>query len=81
MWKMPKYGLSLICIFQFTDTIVSVFSRIWIDSLILSKYKKRRYDSVHIWQKMDQRKPVFWRNLCTVFLGLFFYYFCVGRKT
>ena len=40
--KMPKYGLSMIRIFPYMEGIVSVYSRIWTDSLILSKYGKIR---------------------------------------
>ena len=45
MWKMPKHGLSLIRFFPYMDKILSVFSRIWTDSLILlilPKYGKIR---------------------------------------
>ena len=69
MRKMPKYRLSLICIFQDMDTIVSVFSCIWIDSLILSKYKKTQIWFGPYTGKADQRKPVFRHNLRTVFLS------------
>ena len=66
---MPKYGLSMIRIFPYMDRIVSVFSRIWTDSLILSKYGKiYEYDSVHIRENTVQKKPIFWHILGTTFL-------------
>ena len=66
---MPKYGLSMIRIFRYMDGIVFVFSRIWTDSVILSKYGNiYEYDSVHIRENTVQKKPIFWHILCTNFL-------------
>ena len=50
-WNMSKYRLSLVRIFPYVDRIISVFSR------ITGKYG---YNSAHIKENMDQRKPVFW---------------------
>ena len=67
--KMPKYGLSMICVFPYMDGIVSVFSCVWTDSLILSKYGKiYEYDSVHVLENMVQKKPIFWHILGTTLL-------------
>ena len=40
--NMPKCGLSLMRIFSYMDIILSVFSRIWIELEILSKYGKKQ---------------------------------------
>ena len=66
--KMPKYGLSLIHHFPCMDKIIFVFSRIWTDSPILSKYGK-----IWIWfypytGKYRSEKVCILTFLCTVFL-------------
>ena len=59
--KMPKYGLSMIRIFPYTEGIISVFSRIWTDEF------------VHIGENTVQKKPIFWQILLTAFLLPKFY--------
>ena len=58
---MQKYELSLIRIFPYVSRIISVFPRIF------PNIRKYGYDSVHIGENANERKPVF-RHISQSFL-------------
>ena len=82
---MSKYELSLIRIFPYVDGIVSISPRIWTESLrfcpdtpiwteserFCPDRGKYGYDSVHVPENMDKRKPVFWHISRHVLLNIF----------